>query len=127
MSTNLESVSSPAKSIRPSAKLAAAIAVVALGASLVAPSAHAATAKSGGVCKTAGAKTGVKKPLVCTKTSKGLRWALAKKKVAAKDTTPGAAKDTVAPDTVAASKTATSKKPVAAQDTVAPDTTAPKK
>jgi hypothetical protein len=110
---------------------AAIIAGLSVGVVAFAAPSGAATAKAGAVCTKVGVKTGRTKPLVCVKTSKGLRWAVAKSK--AKDT---AAKDTVAPDTAAHDTVApakastaatTTKKPVAVKDTVAPDTTAPKK
>ena len=57
---------------------------------------QAATARSGGVCTKVSTKAGTKsKPLVCARTSKGLRWKSAPKAATkAADTTVAKAADT---------------------------------
>jgi hypothetical protein len=105
------------------------VATALLVAPMVAGSAEAATAKVGGTCKKTGSKSGTKaKPLVCSKTSKGLRWT-AVKKTAAKSTDTTIAGKAKSADTTAKPKDTTV--PKAADTTIAKpkaaDTTVVKK
>ncbi len=96
---------------------AAALSTAALSVGFASPI-MAATAKAGQTCKKVNQKSG---KLTCTKTSKGLRWAVTKKKAPA---TKAKSPDTKAPDTKAPDTKAPDTKPKA-PDTKAPDTKAP--
>jgi hypothetical protein len=83
---------------------------------MVAGTSQAAAAKVGGTCKKSGTKSGTKaKPLVCSKTSKGLRWTAVKK---ASTTETTVAKTKAADTTVVKSAETTVAKPKAADTTV---------